>query len=287
MSRCAGRHAKITSRYEGRHIRPGAPGPAALAGTAAKAVPASLMAGVAGSALVLSGTASAATAPAGLVHGDAADLAAVKTTALATSASRGRHADPAAVKTVLAASVRRGRHGAPHSVYTVVPGDTLSKISARFCGTEADYPSLAAASGISDPNVIYAGQAIKLRCHHRVPPAPAPAASAATAPAASASTTSDQAPAQPVQTSVASTGGMSAFEACVISRESGGNPAAVNPVSGAGGLFQFLPSTWAALGYASSYPGGAQTAPASVQEAAFAEEYAQAGTAPWAPYDGC
>ena len=73
----------------------------------------------------------------------------------------------------------------------------------------------------------------------------------------------------------------------VIERESGGNPAAYNPTSGAGGLFQFLPSTWAALGYASSYPGGAQTAPASVQEAAFAAEYAQAGTAPWAPYDGC
>jgi soluble lytic murein transglycosylase-like protein len=72
---------------------------------------------------------------------------------------------------------------------------------------------------------------------------------------------------------------MSAFESCVISRESGGNPQALNPYSGAGGLFQFLPSTWAALGYASSYPGGAQ--------AAFAALYAQAGTSPWAPYDGC
>jgi hypothetical protein len=82
-------------------------------------------------------------------------------------------------------------------------------------------------------------------------------------------------------------GGMSAFEACVISRESGGNPAAYNPASGAGGLFQFLPSTWASLGFASAYPGGAQTAPASVQEQAFAKLYAEAGTSPWAPYDGC
>jgi LysM repeat protein len=288
MSRCPGRHAKIASRYEGRHIKPSAPGPAALAGTAAKAVPASLMAGAAGSVLVLSGTASAATAaPAGLVQRDAADLAAMKTTAFATSAGQGRHADPTTVKAVLADSVRRGRHGAAHSVYTVLPGDTLSSISARFCGTSADYPSLAAASGISDPNVIDAGQTIKLSCHHRVPQAaPATAdANESSAPAASASTTSAQAPAQPTQS--ASTAGMSAFESCVISRESGGNPAAVNPVSGAGGLFQFLPSTWAALGYASSYPGGAQTAPVSVQEAAFAQEYAQAGTAPWAPYDGC
>jgi soluble lytic murein transglycosylase-like protein len=80
---------------------------------------------------------------------------------------------------------------------------------------------------------------------------------------------------------------MAAFEACVISRESGGNPRAVNPSSGAGGLFQFLPSTWASLGYAGAYPGGAQTAPVSVQEAAFAKLYAEAGTSPWAPYDGC
>ena len=265
MSRCPGRHAKTASRYEGRHIKPSGPGPAALVGTAAKAVPASLMVGAAGSVLVLSGTASAATAaPAGLARGASTDLAAVKTAALHTSVSTGRHASR-------------------HPVYTVVSGDTLSSISARFCGTAADYPSLAAASGISDPNVIGAGQTIKLSCHHRAAPAPAPSDEAA--PAAPASTTSDQAPAQPAQT--ASTSGMSAFESCVIARESGGNPAAVNPVTGAGGLFQFLPSTWAALGYASSYPGGAQTAPASVQEAAFAAEYAQAGTAPWAPYDGC
>jgi LysM repeat protein len=267
MSRCPGRHAKNTSRYEGRHSKPGTPGPSAVVGTAAKAVPAGLMAGAAGSVLVLSGTASAATAaPASPVHAGAADLAAVKTAAFHPSVSTGRHASR-------------------HPTYTVVSGDTLSRISARFCGTPADYPSLAAASGISDPNVIYAGQAIKLSCHHRAAPAAAPSEEAA--PAAAASTTSEQAPAQPAQTSVASTGGMSAFESCVISRESGGNPAAYNPSSGAGGLFQFLPSTWAALGYASSYPGGAQTAPASVQEAAFATEYAQAGTAPWAPYDGC
>lgn len=81
--------------------------------------------------------------------------------------------------------------------------------------------------------------------------------------------------------------GKSASEQCVIQRESGGNPRAVNPVSDAGGLFQFLPSTWAALGYAAQYPGGAQTAPAAVQEQAFAKAYAQSGTADWAAYDGC
>jgi LysM repeat protein len=269
MSRCPGRHAKITSRYEGRHVKPGAPGTAALIGTAAKVVPASLAASAAGSALVLSGTASAATAaPAGLVRTGTADLATIKTAAASTW-------------------VAQGRHAAPRSVYTVVSGNTLSGISARFCGTPADYPNLAAASGIANPDMIYVGEDIKLRCHHAVssPPPPAPSANASDDAAQSSGGSAQAPPQQPPQS--ASTSGMSAFESCVISRESGGNPQAFNPSSGAGGLFQFLPSTWASLGYAGSYPGGAQTAPVGVQEAAFAQLYAEAGTAPWAPYDGC
>lgn len=102
--------------------------------------------------------------------------------------------------------------------------------------------------------------------------------------------THTQAAASPAQQSASQGGGAvvtGGFEACVIAHESGGNPGAVNPTSGAGGLFQFLPSTWASLGFAAAYPGGAQTAPASVQEQAFAKLYAEAGTSPWAPYDGC
>jgi resuscitation-promoting factor RpfC len=114
--------------------------------------------------------------------------------------------------------------------------------------------------------------------------AAARAAAAAARAAAQAQPSPNPQPA-PVQPSGSvSTAGMAAFEACVISRESGGNPAAVNPSSGAGGLFQFLPSTWAGLGL--GYPGGAQTAPVSVQEEGFAKLYAEAGTAPWAS-DGC
>jgi resuscitation-promoting factor RpfA len=71
----------------------------------------------------------------------------------------------------------------------------------------------------------------------------------------------------------------------VIQAESGGSPTAYNPSSGASGLFGFLLSTWDSLGL--GYPGGAFTAPASVQEQGFAIEYARAGTSPWAPYDGC
>ena len=136
--------------------------------------------------------------------------------------------------------------------------------------------------------MIYPGQTIRLACDA----APAPEAASA-AHHSSGSGAAHRAPGRHARPPAAGpaghvgTAGLSAFEACVISRESGGNPRAVNPASGAGGLYQFLPSTWAVLGYASAYPGGAQTAPVSVQRAAFARLYAQAGTAPWRPYDGC
>ena len=332
MSRRPGQHAKTTSGYDARHAKAGGPGPAALIGTAAKAGTASLVAGAAGSALALSGTAaaSAATAPssipaglvnaglvnaglvnAGLVNSSTADLAAVKA-AMPRVVVRAHHHHPA------------GHATAARSTYIVRSGDSLSRISARFCGTAADFPSLAAASGIANPNLIYPGQSITLNCHAPVPaPAPAPVAAAHAAHHAHAHATHahtrparhahhdghkddhtrpagrHKAPGRHArrsetghsshagQSGHVGTEGMGAFEACVISRESGGNPRAVNPSSGAGGLFQFLPSTWAGLGYASAYPGGAQTAPVSVQEAAFAKLYAEAGTSPWAPYDGC
>jgi hypothetical protein len=79
-------------------------------------------------------------------------------------------------------------------------------------------------------------------------------------------------------------GGFSGFEQCVITAESGGNPRAYNSSSGASGLFGFLLSTWDSMNL--GYPGGAYTAPASVQEQAFSKLYAGAGTSPWAG-DGC
>jgi hypothetical protein len=72
--------------------------------------------------------------------------------------------------------------------------------------------------------------------------------------------------------------GMSSFERCVAWRESGNNPAASSA-----GLFGILPSTWASLGY----PGTAGTSSVALQKQAFDHLYAQYGTAPWAPYDGC
>lgn len=50
------------------------------------------------------------------------------------------------------------------STYTVQSGDTLSRIAARFCGSSSAYHSLAAASGIANPNRIFPGQKIVLTC---------------------------------------------------------------------------------------------------------------------------
>ena len=84
--------------------------------------------------------------------------------------------------------------------------------------------------------------------------------------------------AQPAASPSSLLSGMSAFERCVAWRESGDNPTASSA-----GLFGILPATWASLGY----QGTAGQAPVAVQKAAFNRLYAQYGTAPWAPYDGC
>jgi hypothetical protein len=77
-------------------------------------------------------------------------------------------------------------------------------------------------------------------------------------------------------------GGLPPIFNCIIQHESGGNPQAVNPRSGAAGLFQFMPSTWHSLGYS----GSAADYPASVQYEAARRLYASSGTRPWAG-DGC
>jgi hypothetical protein len=72
-------------------------------------------------------------------------------------------------------------------------------------------------------------------------------------------------------------------ESCIIARESGGNSRAVNPTSGAGGLYQFLPSTWHALGHG----GLPENASVGEQQQAFRQEVAQSGYSAWHAYDGC
>jgi hypothetical protein len=64
---------------------------------------------------------------------------------------------------------------------------------------------------------------------------------------------------------------------CTWQPESGGNPSAVNPSSGAGGYYQILPSTWSAYGGT----GAPQDAPMSEQTAIAQKIYQSQGPGAW------
>ena len=168
---------------------------------------------------------------------------------------------------------------ATYQVYVVKSGNTLSGIAHKF---NVNWKKLYCANRKvigSEPSLIQPRMKLKIRetnrkCHVR---------EMVTTPVTVTTTSTTEIP--PAQTGPISTSGYGSFQQCVIMAESGGNPRAYNPSSGASGLYGFLLSTWNSLGL--GYPGGAYTAPVSVQNQGFAIEYARAGTAPWAPYDGC
>jgi LysM repeat protein len=180
-------------------------------------------------------------------------------------------------------------HQAPDH-YTVKSGDTLSSIARHEYGSATAWPALwwVNRHKVHNPEMIQVGQRLTLSSWHPhkawlnraalgAVPAPAPALPVS-APAAAPAAIS-----QPASTSTATYSGGSGYQSCVIAAESGGNASAVNPSSGAGGLYQFLPSTWAALGHS----GLPQNASVAEQNQAFQQEYAQSGGAAWSPYDGC
>jgi hypothetical protein len=72
------------------------------------------------------------------------------------------------------------------------------------------------------------------------------------------------------------------FLSAVVPCESGGNPHAVNSI-GAGGLFQFLPSTWHMLG-GNGLP---QNASVADQWSKAYKLYSMSGTSPWYASKGC
>jgi hypothetical protein len=94
---------------------------------------------------------------------------------------------PQAVKATLQPTVRhlRPARAALPASYTVRRGDTLSAIAARFCGSAADYPALAANNGIRDADLIYPGELVRIACRAALAalaPDPAPADSPAVRP---------------------------------------------------------------------------------------------------------
>ena len=188
-------------------------------------------------------------------------------------------------KTMIAVTISL-HPGAAHQgsrYVTVEAGDSLSSISKQVYGSAADWPALwwVNRQTVPDPGQIAVGQRLRLS-RRSVRHLLARAAQAA-APQQAATTTVTIAAPAPVSPSAVYGGASGSFQACVIAAESGGNASAVNPYSGAGGLYGFLPSTWQALGFS----GLPQNASVATQNAAFAKEYAQSGGGAWAPYDGC
>ena len=216
-----------------------------------------------------------------------------------------------AAKTLMAVTVSLHPGAAHHSSHqaTVRAGDSLSSIAQRELGKAADWPALwwVNRHTVHNPSLIQAGQKLVVPDSPEVKPwlmraalaaIPAPAPSPAPAPVQAAPVASSApapapapasapaepaAPAQPAAAASYSGGASGSFQSCVIQAESGGNASAVNPSSGAGGLYGFLPSTWQGLGFS----GLPENASVAEQNAAFQKEYAQSGTSAWSAYDGC
>jgi LysM repeat protein len=125
----------------------------------------------------------------------------------------------------------------------VKSGDTLSKIAYAYGTT---WQSMAAINHIPNPNLIFPGQ-VFATCGS--------ASAAQTAPAPRHNAPSAPAPANTSGGSVqgmiiATFGGFAGQALRVAACESSYNPYAVNRSSGASGVFQFMPSTWAGTPYA-------------------------------------
>ncbi len=172
-------------------------------------------------------------------------------------------------------SLQPGAHHVPAS-YTVQQGDTLSTIAAHEYGSGADWPAVwwSNRHQVANPNMIAAGQRLRLPASGQVPAwmaraekaaVPAWAPASAPAPAVASTSQADRPAAAPVSTAPASSGGVnwSAIAAC----ESGGNWSASTGNGFYGGL-QFTEQTW--LGY-----GGGQYA-SSANQASEAQQIAVA-----------
>jgi LysM repeat protein len=192
----------------------------------------------------------------------------------------------------IAAIQTKGKHHRAQSAkYTVKPGDTLASIAKQLYAS-ADYWTVlywANKAAITDPSQITAGQVLTVpNKPAKIPSAPqepAPAAPAATT-ASSGQGYSSASSATTATTATASTtssSSYSGFQACVIARESGGNPQVMN-ATGHYGLYQFSAGTWAAYG---GNPADFGHASVAEQNQVFANAMAAGGESNWAPYDGC
>jgi hypothetical protein len=188
-----------------------------------------------------------------------------------------------AAATLTAVEIHREAAATPPADIVVRAGDSLSGIAARY---HIEWPGLYEANRSvigGNPNLLVPGE------HLRIPSAATAARLAASyqPPAAVVTVVPSAAPvAQPVIEQAAytePTAPAGSFQQCVISRESGGDAQVMNG-SGHYGLYQFSYSAWVAAG---GNPADFGNASVGEQNQVFATAYAEDGTSPWAPYDGC
>ena len=192
----------------------------------------------------------------------------------------------------VAAIQPKGKHHRTQSAkYVVRSGDTLASIAKRVYASADYWPVLYWANHAKIPNANQISAGLALTVPNK--PAKIPAAPKDLAPAAPAATTASSGPgyssasSASTSTSTRSTstysGSGGSFQACVIARESGGNPQVMNG-SGHYGLYQFSASTWAAYG---GNPADFGHASVAEQNQVFNNAIAAGGQSNWAPYDGC
>jgi len=185
---------------------------------------------------------------------------------------------------VVTISLHPAVHHSPAS-YTVRPGDSLSAIAARAYGSKADWPAVwwANRHQVTNPDMIAAGQRLRLPASGHVPRWLAKAALAAiraagSAPAASASAPSAGSPAaQQAATPAPASGG--ANWAAIAACESGGNWSA-NTGNGFYGGLQFTEQTWLAYG-GGQYAASANLATPAQQIAVAQRVLAAQGIGAW------
>src|ERR1700722_7242471 len=191
----------------------------------------------------------------------------------------------------LAAIQPKGKHHRTQSAkYVVGAGDTLASIAKPLYANADYWPVLYQANHatVRYASQIHVGQALTVPDKPaKIPSAPKELALTAPAPstASSGQGYSSASSATATATATASTysGSSGSFQACVIARESGGNPQVMNS-SGHYGLYQFSASTWAAYG---GNPADFGDASVAEQNKVFDNAMAAGGASNWAPYDGC
>jgi hypothetical protein len=218
----------------------------------------------------------------------AASTPSAATRLTSTSRPAAKSASRPAVKPATAASGT-----ATARKYTVKPGDTLSDIAKRVYHDDRFWTAIYWANHrhLRFANQVTVGQVLTVPAKPAKAPAAPKVLGAAPAPVATAAvaTGTAQAPVQsyPSQSSssqsTVSTSGDSAFQACVIQRESGGNSQVMN-ASGHYGLYQFSASTWAAYG---GNPADFGNASVAEQNQVFNNAIAAGGQSNWSLYDGC